>query len=175
MQPPSAHAKSARCTNTNKPKQMTTRPLNSKGSAAKPPDDQGSQCQTHGRTPRRTGAKTESDNVKGPARGASLRALRRRYARAQPRIPNPPSGKAGPNAGRSIVELQADPAWRAPMRHRWTIRGPAPRRRRADGWPPEPSATASRDSGSRARRCGQASREHGSADDIAKRESQHLG
>lgn len=30
------------------------------------------------------------------------------------------------------------------MRHRWTIRGPAPRRRRADGWPPEPSATASR-------------------------------
>ena len=136
MQPPSAHAKSARRTNTNKPKQMTTRPLNSKGPAAEPPYDQGSQCQTRGRTPRRTDAKTESDNVKGAARGRLPAALHQRYACAQPRIPNPPSGKAGPNVGRSIVELQAGHAWKVTMRQRRTIRGPAPRRRRADGWPP---------------------------------------
>ena len=123
---PERHAKSARRTNTNKPKQMTTRHLNSKEPAAEPPYDQGRRCQTRGRTPRRTDAKTESDNVKGAARGRLPGALRRRYARAQPRIPNPPSGKAAPHAGRSIVELQAGPAWKVTMRQRRTIRSHHP-------------------------------------------------
>ena len=47
-------------------------------------------------------------------------------------------------------------------------RPPAPRRCRTNGWPPEPSTIALRASVRRARRCEQASREHGSADNIAK-------